>query len=97
MNSFSELHIFNISSIIFGKIGAISSFIKIDKSAKYVKAVSRSSSFESASWFKQDKPNYVNISIAYEGKDSFPQADANRPTHIKAYPFTYYRYELSPL
>jgi hypothetical protein len=49
MNSFSELHIFNISSIILGKIGAISSLIKIAKSAKYVNAVSRSSSLESAS------------------------------------------------
>jgi hypothetical protein len=46
-------------------MGAISSLIKIDKSAKKIKAVSRSSNFESVYCFKQVNPNYVNISIAY--------------------------------
>ncbi len=64
-NSFSELTVFNISVITWSNMGAISSLIKIDKSAKKVKAVSRSSNFESVYCFKQVNPNYVNISIAY--------------------------------
>ena len=73
----------------YGNIGAISSLIKIDKSAKYVNAVSLNSNFESVCQFKHTSPNYVNTSIAYVGNESLPQAEANLPAHIKACPLTY--------
>lgn len=44
-NSFSEFTVFNTSVITLSNMGAISSLNNIDKSAKNVRAVSRSSSF----------------------------------------------------
>ena len=59
------------------------------KSSKYVNAVSLSSIFESVCMFKQTRSNYAKTSISYLGNDSFPQAEANLPAHIKANPLTY--------
>lgn len=77
-----------ISLIIWSKIGAISFFRKIDKSAKYVTAVSLSSYLFSPSVLKHYNPNWVKASIAFSGNLSFPQAAAKRPAHISACPLT---------